>query len=115
MIFIEKVILLQKKVHKCDLCRKYINKGEKYINVVCKCTYEDLFTAKYHLTCSDLVERYQNTLDYDDFFNETDVIDSIHDRVCCDCEKSCDYKYYDVSQCPIVISKYLIKNRKETK
>ena len=108
---------IAKNEHKCDLCCRNINKGEEYIRITCKCTGEDLFTLKLHLTCHDLVQRYTKTLDWNDYWNEDDVINSIHDRVCCDCEhlKDCKYmykgdgtfNYREVCLCHKVISSYL--------
>ena len=113
---------IARKEHKCNLCGRTINKGEEYVKVIKKCYMEELFTSELHLTCHDLFNRYTETLDLDDYFDEDEVIDSIHEKVCCDClhQKDCKYmykgdgkcNYREVCLCPEVISTYLITKDK---
>lgn len=97
-----------RKDHACDLCHEKIQKCERYTHMVWS-ESGDVFDDKYHTGCWDLVCRYLETLDYDDYYNSADVIDSMREQVCCDCvhKPDCNLKYRHIPTCPRVVERFL--------
>lgn len=101
-----------RKEHKCDLCYGTISKGERYVHIT-QSDSGDIFDFKYHVGCSDLVERYvRDEGGYVDNFDEYNIIEDIFDRVCFDCIRraGCEIpntRYREIATCPYVVERYL--------
>lgn len=106
--FYNQQVRTARKEHICTLCRRPILKGDEYVDTVCKCYGENLYTSKMHFHCDDLTHRYVDFLEPDEEYNEDDVLNDIYEKLCANCESraSCKYKHYEIPMCSKVISSY---------
>lgn len=67
-----------KKEHKCDFCLEPIQKGSIYLKSVYK--YDDIFSWKNHLCCSEIASKLKMYDDCDEGVTTDDFIESIKDQ-----------------------------------
>ena len=74
-----------RKPHTCDLCRKEIRKGERYLYHMN--LYDGVFWVwKFHETCNVIVNDFVES-GYDDPFDMDEVREWLTDTYCMDCPK----------------------------
>jgi len=82
-----------RKEHKCELCRKPINKGEVYSYNV-GLWEGDFFTQKRHIKCDDKLDKYLSYIGYGEY--SLDCFDDwLVDSMCNEC------KHYIDSDCDL--------------
>lgn len=74
-----------RKPHTCDLCRKEIHAGERYLYHVNLCDGK-FWVWKFHETCNAIVCDFVET-GYDDPFDIDEVREWLIDEYCRDCPK----------------------------
>jgi len=116
MEFYESSYRVAKKEHYCELCKKKINRGEKY-SYECGKFDGDFFVRKLCLTCYDILNDYLCNDGYgEEEFSWWEVEDYVAEKFCHPCEHGCknedDCIYKEYSSCPI-IEKYYAERRKD--
>ena len=72
-----------RKSHKCDLCGKIIEPKEKYFYRVSN--HDDFMTEKFCTHCMPIIHEFWNDLEYNDFYDMSNVCEWIFDNYCYNC------------------------------
>lgn len=105
-----------RKKHKCILCHKTINKGDKYFYEFGK-SDGYIYETKLCESCKEIYDAFanRNRGDLEDGYTMDDITEEIYDCACCDCEnnKKCNINRNDIATCANAKKKYIFEANHE--